>query len=440
MKRPHRNKLRTLECLESRLAPASTVVIPDLDGDLVRFTSSKGDLTGQITSTDATLLNQKVFSVNLTNAAFNGTTFTVSVVKAPAGDGKAIVGHINAGTNSLGTVRIAGDLGDIDAGTVGLQAIRSLAVDSFGRFGQRGDGDATSSINGDMLSLSIKRDLVDTYFRVEGDLSSIRVGGSLIGGDGGNTGAVYSAGDIGSVNIRGDVRGGLGSFSGSVGAGHDVGNIAVSGSVYGGTGPDSGHLYAGWLAPGRIDAIRIGGSLVGAAGAYSGRVGGSLSGGNANSFGTIVIGKDIVGGSGTGSGVVLAKLGTLDRLLVNGSIIGGIGQSCGGVQVDLIGGTIVILGSIFGGDSANTNSGYIYGAKHVDTIRIRGSLIGGSADTSGWIQVVGGVSLLSIRGDVRGGSGSESGSVSVFGQGIDTKIIGGAIIPGTGSGSGQVTG
>ena len=51
---------------------------------------------------------------------------------------------------------------------------------------------------------------------------------------------------------------------------------------------------------------------------------------------------------------------------------------------------------------------------------------------SGSITVTtGGLGLLKILGDVRGGAGQFSGSVNVVAGGIDTRIIGGAVIPGT---------
>jgi hypothetical protein len=208
----------------------------DGDGDAVRFTTSRGDLAGHISQTFPNF--QGVFNVDLSGPSFAGTDLTVSVVRAGTGDGQAIVGHVDAGANDLGAVRVQGDLGDIDAGSGGalVPAVRSLAVASVGRFGQRGDGDSTSNLAGDVGRVVVRGDLDDTFVRVSGDLASALVGGSVIGRDAADGGEIYAAGSIGSVAIRGDLRGGDGVYSGSVGAGVSVGTVTVGGSVYGGPG------------------------------------------------------------------------------------------------------------------------------------------------------------------------------------------------------------
>src|ERR1700754_4882859 len=98
----------TIEPLEARIAPAS-VTMMDMDGDKVIFTTTK-TAPPIVTQTDGVF---RAFNVDLSGAGLDGTGFTVSVVKGKMGDGKAIVGHIVLGTNNVGAVKIAGDLGDI---------------------------------------------------------------------------------------------------------------------------------------------------------------------------------------------------------------------------------------------------------------------------------------------------------------------------------------
>ena len=213
--------LSHIEALEPRIAPAS-LLFTDQDGDKVRFTSSRGDLTGLITEAVVDRVGT-VYSVNLAGEEFDGANLTVSVVKGPNGDGIAIVGSISAGANQLGTVRIKGDLGSIDAGdgSANVAAIRSIAVDSFGRFGVYGNGDSTSVINGNVNALVVKADFAKAHLSIAGDLGSARIGGSMVGGPLANDGHINVSGSIGGVAIVGDVRGGD----------HDAtGRIAAAGS------------------------------------------------------------------------------------------------------------------------------------------------------------------------------------------------------------------
>src|SRR5688572_15308780 len=103
-----------IESLEPRIAPAS-LIFTDQDGDKIKFTTNRGDLTGLVTETIVPGVGS-VYSVDLAGGDFDGANLTVSVSKAKGGDGIAIVGSIQGGTNNLGVVKIKGDLGSIDAG------------------------------------------------------------------------------------------------------------------------------------------------------------------------------------------------------------------------------------------------------------------------------------------------------------------------------------
>jgi hypothetical protein len=415
-RQPIRRRLRasrlSLDALEDRSVPTSVVVLGDLNGDRVTFRSSLGDLSGKIDFRAGPDSVHIVWSFNLSDPSFNGTNFSVSVAKSKTGDGRAIVGHIDAGSNNLGAVKLAADLGDIDAGngSATVPAIKSLTVDSFGRFGQRGDGNSWAQVNGDVGALVVKHDFIESNFYVTGNLNAMSVGGSVIGGDVAGDGQIYATGNLGKVAIKQDIRGGNGLYTGVVGAGHDVASVTVGGSIYGGNGNNSGNVFAANVQDGKIDLVRVNGSVIGGQGVSSGVIGGA-GGNHAISLGTVVIGKDIIGGGGDASGLVYSHFGTLDRLTVKGSLIGGSGLVSGMIGAD----------------------------QKTERIIIRGSLYGGSGSYSGRIYGGAGIDFLNIRGDVRGGYGGNSGNVYYL-TGITTQIIGGAVIPGTGVDSGKVTG
>jgi hypothetical protein len=430
MKQPLRNSLRGAEVLESRLVPSSSQLWIDGDGDKVRFFTSKGDLTGHISQSFPN--SAGVFSMDISDSSFYGTNLVVSVNKAKTGDGLAIIGHIKAGANNLNNVTIKGDLGDIDAsgGTPTVPAIKSLTVDSFGSFGQRGDGNKISLVVGNVGTLVVKHDFNDSYFHVDGSLGSVSVGGSLIGGDAMDGGEIYASVNVGKVAIGHDIRGGDGPYSGSVGAGVNMDRVSVGGSVIGGSGPDSGEIYGTFAADGRINNISVVGSLIGGDGANSGDIIGFYP----FSLGVVTIGHDIVGGHGRESANVWAKLGTLDQLTVKGSVIGGYGDYSGEISVYGTAGKISIGGSVYGGSG--------YGSAEIDlesgakSLSIGGSLLGGKGDSSAEVDVTGGpLELLKIGRGIRGGSGDASAEVSGT---IRMLVLSGSVIPGTGTDSGKI--
>jgi hypothetical protein len=443
MQRRPFHALGGLQRLEPRLAPASIVNFTDLDGDRVRFTASKGDLTGRVVASPVPGVNFRgYYDVDLSDASFEGTNLTVSVTKGKTGDGLAIIGHINAGINNLGTVNIKGDLGDIDGGSGSptVPALKALTVDSVGRFGQQGNGNREANIQGDVSVLLVKHNLQDSNFHVTGNLGSVFVGGSVIGGDAAGDGQIFASLDLGRVTVQQDLRGGNGDYTGFVGAGRNVGSVSVGGSVYGGKGVYSGDIYAAFYADGRIDKVTVGGSVVGGAGGGSGLIGGQneIFSGHKISLGTVVIGKDLVGGSGSSAGQVWT--GSLDRLTIKGSLVGGSNFDTGKIEVnapdaDNQGAIISILGGVYGG--AGQNSGFVYfSTAGIDALTIGGSLIGGSGDRSGQV-VTGSLGRLNLHGDVRGGSGPDTGRVIVTGS-ITSVVVGGSVVGGDVAGAGRI--
>jgi len=456
-----------IEMLESRIAPASVLHLTDANGDIITLTTSLGTLTDIMINT--TLLpdgHHDQFTVNLFQSMFNGTNLTVTVRKGPHGDGQLANLIVDADGNNLGAVSIAGDLGYITAGSgsATVPAIKSLTVNSIGRYEGENGTLETSSINGSISKLAIKGDMDGTFLDVSENIGSISIGGSLIGGSGTLTddGDIFAGGNIGKVSIRRDVTGGSGEYDGIVAAYLDMGAVAIGGSVYGGSGEYSasigggtnttsvavggsviggvgeysGDIYAAFHANGTLGKVTLGGSLIGGAGEGSGMIGYSEGGGGFNvSVTTVVIGRDIVAGGALFTGDVYADGGTIGSLTLKGSLIGGTNSNSDNSGLIVASGTqqsgvISIGGSIYGGEV-----GFVNGS--VDRIIIGGSVYGGDADASGIVLSGETIGLLEIRGDVIGGAGPSSGAVQA--AAVTTLIIDGVVVPGTGTNSGTVT-
>jgi hypothetical protein len=484
----------TIELLESRIAPAS-LTLTDINGDLVKFTSSSRShsATFSVTPTASGDGSHNKFAVDLSAAAFDGTNFSVTVTKGPHGDGVADI-FINAGTNNLGIVNVAGDLESITAGghNPAVSAVKSLTVNSMGRFEGIDGALQTSILDGPVGALAVKGNVYGSFLLCTYDVGSVSIGGSLLGGTGnGNAedGEIFGGNSIGKVSIKGDVRGGAGQDSAVISAG-TLGSISVGGSIYGGGGAESGTIYSdnslGDVSVGgsvfggsndrsgsigaiyNVTSVSIGGSVHGGSGNGSGTVfgglgpgatigkiivGGSVIGGSGEDSGLlgttyqpgpggtvnltkVVIGKDIVGGTGDASGGVFAFKGEIGTLTLKGSIVGGDssqGES-GFVQSDLQAGSYSIGGSLYGGGLGESGSLDLNAG--ISSIKIGGSIYGAAGFMSASINCTGTIGLLNIRGDVLGGSGSESGRVTA--NSVIKEIIGGIVLPGSGTDSGTI--
>src|SRR5581483_5141028 len=184
--------------------------------------------------------------IDLHNGGFDQASLTLSVVKAPAGDGLANVGYVNATGHRLGDVLIPGDLGQIDAGdpaTGPTPGLRSLTVRSLGRLGtasQGAGGSLESDVLGPLGALTVTGDIAGATVYVsgsaDGTVGAVRIGGSILGGADPNSGQVQSTGDMGPVTVGGDIVGGTGAISGAIDAGGKLAGLTVGGSLIGGAG------------------------------------------------------------------------------------------------------------------------------------------------------------------------------------------------------------
>lgn len=253
-----------IEQLEPRIAPAtllSTTAVRyiDVDGDVVIVSISKGslDLLTNFTFAGAGR-GEQLQRISLTGEAFSGTNITVTSRQTTNGDGLANIGHIDAAGLDLGRVRIPGDLGQIDAGDANFETpgVVVLRVNSLGRFGLVTQpllaASLASNILGDMPLLQVNGMVLGAFFSVEGasdgtsgNIASIKIGGSLRGNAGDDSGSIHSTGSIDSVEIGRNIIGGAGVHSGGILAGGDIGNLIVGGMLQSGSGAGSGSIRAG---------------------------------------------------------------------------------------------------------------------------------------------------------------------------------------------------
>ncbi|HVT81275.1 MAG TPA: hypothetical protein VHM90_11525, partial [Phycisphaerae bacterium] len=235
-------ELRTLFSSSLVAAGGKTATFTDLDGDKVTVTVSAGALTADLfTMKNPSATGEQLQALNLTSSTFTGASVTVSVKRVAGGDGLANVGFIDATGVDLGAVSVAGDLGRISAGDghSSTNAMTSLTVRSMGRLGtdtQAADDGLTSVIKGNLGSLTVKTDIKDAFINVQtaGDgvkanLGAVTIGGSVIGGTGGDSGLIFADGNIGTVKVTGDVVGGAGFKSGGIISGGSMSGVTIGG-------------------------------------------------------------------------------------------------------------------------------------------------------------------------------------------------------------------
>ena len=479
-----RRSRHNIDALEPRtllasLVSATKLMYQDIDGDNVTVTLSKPVLTaGNVNSIftfntsnvdGSTATKQNLRTINLVGVAgVAGTTITTAAVKSATngGDGFATLGQINATGLDIGAVTIDGDLVRILAGdaTLTTQGLGALKVHSMGRYGlQSGALNFHSVIQGKLASLTTKSDIKDANIDVQGgtngQIGSITIGGSLIGGAFTNSGRIESSGNMGAVKVTENVIGGSGQFTGYVHSAGKIVSVTIAGSLIGGAGSGSGTLHGGV----ELGAVNVTGDVIGGAGIGSGSVyaddkltsvtiGGSLIGGTGLSSGLVYSGLDmgavtvkgsILGGQAAGSDVNEATGAVITRsklasLTVGGSIRGGAGDFSGIVYSDLDMGPVKVTGDVAGG--LGEANGVIGSQGNLASVAIGGSLVGGNRSGSGGISVREELASLEIGGNIRGGSASGAddleGSGFVLAGRIGTLTLKGSLIAGTNTTSG----
>jgi hypothetical protein len=395
-----------LESLEARIAPAAVAMYTDIDGDVVRVTSSKGTsealqaiVNAGLASHDpgqASQLHTLDFSAN---EDFAGTNIKIAVRGKALGDGFANLGYLNATGIDLGSVGIKGDLGQITAGsnTAGKNALKGLTLDSMGAFGlETGAVGIESQVAGSIGSVKVKGDVSGVYlhlFNAEAastyGIKSVSIGGDLVGGEVQFAGAIGVSGSLGKVRVGGSILGDDGQFSGNITAAQGIGSLTVGESVKGGVGQNSGYVFA-----------------------------------TGQSLGPVKIGGDLQGGSALNSGFIGSGQG-ITSVTIGGSLLGGTADRTGWITAGQKLGNVKIGGDFEGGA---TGSAFIQGTQGIGAISITGSVLGTEAQTARILADHGGIASIRIGGDFAAGTGTQSAFIETKDNGtIGPVTIGGAM-------------
>lgn len=435
------------------------VTFTDVDGDAVTVTSSvplfsAATLPDVFNLTpDSRTHRQQLQRINLaalpdpSKAAKAVITVSAQRNKAAGGDGRMNVGSVNGfngqtGVDLYGLV-VRGDLGligvgDTDTSTLGLGRLEVGSMGVFGTSTQAAPGAVGGIILGRVGSITVSGDVVNANLVVtgstvsaerpaDGTIGSLRITGSLVGGDADNSGFIQATGEIGRVYVGGNVVGGQGNNSARISAGGDVASVRVVGSIFGGGGEKSGFVGA----DGTIKEVTIG----------QGALGGLIQGGSGKTSGGVAADGDlkavtvnrILGGTGEASGAVSAG-GGLHNLQVRYDVVGGDGALSGLVEGGAIGTVRVGVGVL---GNRGDGSGSVLSHAGIFDLKV-GALAGGAGLKSGHIEAVGRIETLRVVNGVAGGAGEQSGVVTADTIGTFTTTTGG-ISGGSGEYSGRVT-
>lgn len=384
----------------------------------------------------------------------------------------------------IGPILIHGDVSGSVTGSVGgdAEGLQSGTIVSEGRIASvtvdgsliGGEGSGSGQIVGGGSSRGVPAPAAIGGFSAETTdgqvtgLGPVTIKGDIRGGRGFNSGIVSGTGQVASVLVGGSLIGGEGGGSGQIllnsgssfggppvpysltagpvhGPSSETGlaTVVIKHDVQGGTGFNSGVVFGSALS-----RVTVGGSLLGGSGDGSGQVsnGQSFGGGygvvfapsfsSGGELGDVTIKGDVRGGSGQGSGV-LGSTAAIGRVTVGGSLLGGEGFASGQISSQGAIGPVDIKGDVRGG--VGDNSGVIHSGGAIASIMLGGSLLGGDSFSSGWISSDGSMGQVKIKGDVRGGRGIASGAILSAG-GIAGIDLAGSLVGGQANGSGQISG
>ncbi len=447
-----------------------TLIYVDEDGDLATLKITKGNLTAATITlgpTNQTTGGRTLQLLDFTSnpALFNGTDVRISVEPqtgfAASGlttDGQVDVGFIRGAisdTNTLqftngidfGSIVVPGDVGKITAGDKFITpSIRGkISVESLGvRRTTSGAPDNTSEFLSVVNAISVAGDVagvVKVIGNSLGNINSLKIGGALLG-------------DATPANAT--AQSGIIFFTGTLGK-------ATVGSIIGGANADSGVINGNTSFTAKIGSLHVLGDIVGGTGTRSGRV-------VAKTIGTVTVDGDLLGGGGTGmdadgttpkgsdSGEILAT-SSIKTVKIGGDVKGGIQRNTGIISSSGTLGTLRIGGSLIGG-TGSLDSGVLIVNRTLSNLTVIGDIVGAAGERSGTVQVGGTITKLTLGvsgeegeegGNLKGGSGENSGTISagagfisgefvVSGGSIGNALIYGDIVGGTGDGGNTRTG
>lgn len=183
----------------------------------------------------------------------------------------------------------------------------------------------------------------------------------------------------------------------------------------------------------KLVSVTIGGNLLGRDADDSGRL-------SAPEFGKVAIAGSIIGGDGSNSGLLQSTVGGFGSVKIGKSIVGGSGVISGAIFSQAGAGAVSVGGSVIGG--SNTDSGRVDFLDAVASFKVKGSIIGGAGSSSGLVRVAG-AGAVTIGGDIVGvsaigGDITDSGVFKGISKPIKSLKIGGSIIGGSVSGTGDL--
>lgn len=434
-----------------------------------------GDLTELATNLDAALLaNTNGTTENLLNAVRSAVTDILALPQVILTGLNGTIGNVvDALTNDLpgtlpdgvsGLVQnvlglldgIGGNLSDIleNGGDLATTTLRDLAevqtqllsllgstaggltsdvVDTLeglvnsilGILGSGGDDDGgggggttvvsqlQSHILGDVGTIKIAKDVSNVFLNIVGNLRSLTVGGSLLGGVAANGGEIFTTGNILSLKIGKSVLGGLNLNSGLIQSGGMIKTAKIGGSIIGGVGNSSGQL----LMTSDSSSISVRGDIIGNAGLFAA----SIDSTNGR-IGKVAVTGSIVSGQNTDSGSIRAA-GDIGVLSVKGNLIGDADNS------------VVISAAAVKAPTVTKNIAF-------KTVSIGGrvafaNILAGYDTDLDAVNAHAQIGTVSVRGDwtasnlIAGAVGNNSGEIDDFGTNSDAAIpnsIAGSVI------------
>jgi hypothetical protein len=461
----------SLELLEPRIAPASTLALvdaqtatyTDVDGDHVTVHFSKPILTSAnldtILETVPSGMGDELKLMDVAGAPnASGTDITVTAKAGPSGgDGLSNVDDIFAMGVDLGTIKIQGDLADILVGSATATniAVHKLQTQTIGLYADLFHGNVNLDILGQLGALKVAGDVdiagievSDPASAANAKIGSIFIGGSL------NKGSISADGSIGSIHV-GQINGGAISAAGDIGAATVVGAVVPGSepaiqSVNGGIASLnlSGRTATASLFEAKTDigSVNAAGELGGQILSDTGKIGpvhiqGGLTGSiqSEQNLGPINV-------SGDFSGTISASDGTIAMLKIGGSFLGGrvTADTIGSIKIahdvanvratgNLIAardlGPVTVGGSVTGDGSANA---FLSATGSLGPVKIGGDFddalidvpmpsatmssikIGGSLTGGGKIESAGDTGPIAIGGGLSGSILSDSGAIGAI--------------------------
>jgi hypothetical protein len=290
------------------------------------------------------------------------------------------IGHDLVGANIEESGRIyttnGADIGNvtINGSIIGGNGSKSGSIESAGKLG----------------IVKVGHDLVGGRGNSSGSIIStdatagISVGGSIVGGAGSFSGNILVTSDLAKVKIAGDIRGGAGISSGSL-LTNTISSLSVGGSLIGNADatPGDSHGSGSIRATSRLGTAKIGGSLIGGDNLESGAI---LV---TEDITSIVVGGSLIGGPVTGdsapdkTGVIIAT-GTIGTVNIRGDLrgsdqFGSQTSDTGSVDGKRIG-SITVGGSLIAGAGNSVRGGAIVASEDIGSVVVKGGMLGNSSN------------------------------------------------------------